>query len=134
MEAHGCTHCGNLMELDLQTQIARSLSTAPMLSYQWQHDHWLPTYRRDLRLNGLAIVGLTAFTVLPTTIAALAVYIFPPLLGSPGGWVPYVWVISVGIAHGVSALWLVAECYQWPWRSARSSTGGESVTISNWGS
>lgn len=133
MDAHGCNHCGNLVELDLQAQIARSLSTAPALSYHWQRDRWLPTYRRDLRLNGLAIVSLITFTVLPTAIAALAVYIFPPLVGSRGAWVPYVWVISVGAAHCISALWLLAECYQWPWRSARNSGVGESVNIGNWG-
>lgn len=134
MEAHGCTHCGNLVELDLQGQIARSLSTAPPLSYHWQRDRWLPTYRRDLRLNGLAILSLMVFTVLPTAIAALVVYIFPPLLGSRGAWVPYVWVVAVGAAHCLSALWLLTECYQWPWRSVRNSTGGTSTTIGNWGS
>ena len=134
MEAHGCTYCGNLVELDLQSQIARSLSTAPALSYHWQRDRWLPTYRRDLRLNSLAIASLLIFTVLPTTIAGLAVYLFPPLAGSRGAWVPHVWVISVGAAHCISALWLLAECYQWPWRSARGSGSSESANLNNWGS
>lgn len=133
MEAYGCTYCGNLVEIDLRSQLARSLSTAPALSYHWQRGRWLPTYRRDLRLNSVAIVSLLVFTVLPTTIAGLAVYIFPPLEGSRGAWVPYAWVISVGAAHCISALWLLAECYQWPWRSARVSSGGESTTIGNWG-
>lgn len=120
MEAYGCPACGNLVELDLKSQIARSLSSAPPASFRWSNNRWLPTYRRDFRLTALAAIGLIAFTVLPTAIAALAVYIFPPLPGSDGAWVPTVWVISVGAAHCISALWLLAECYQWPWRSAGS--------------
>jgi len=120
MDAHGCTVCGNLVDLDLKSQIARSLSTAPSASFRWTNGRWLPTYRRDLRLSALAIVSLLAFTVLPTAIAALAVYVFPPLPGSDGAWVPTAWVFSVGAAHTISALWLLAECYQWPWRSAGS--------------
>ncbi|MGF1515349.1 MAG: hypothetical protein ACFB5Z_16835 [Elainellaceae cyanobacterium] len=110
MDAFACSFCRHMFELSYSEQIIRVLDGPRPSVWRWLGNRWTALGQQPETpvIWGISLV----LAILPFSLIGMATYIFPPLPGSRGAWLPEVWAIGALVIHGLMATWIVAEHHQ----------------------
>jgi hypothetical protein len=115
VEALNCTFCHHIFTIDATQRYLRLEDNAQRLQWQRWNGRWLSARTRLSSDWMLVVWGLAlTFVLLPTFLVGLVYYTFPPLPGQASSLFPLVWVGFTFLAHGIIAVWLLFEHYQFP--------------------
>lgn len=112
MDTWGCSSCQHIFTLNLQQQSIQVIDTAQPFTWVWNGRRWRSPVLGDrpVRLV-IGVLGLVLL-VFPSLLVGLSAYIFPPLEGSQGAWIPWAWVGLTFLTHSLLVGWLIGETYQ----------------------
>jgi hypothetical protein len=123
-EALACDFCQHIFTVNPAAQSIQVIDSPQPRGWSWQRGRWL-SCRQANRQATVVVWGISLILVgLPTSLIALAAYIFPPLEDAAGLRFPVLWAGATGGLHGLLGLWLLAEYYQWPWYVALQVSWG----------
>ena len=114
MEAYSCNFCRHIFTANLREQTLQVADSSQRLAWRWDGRQWRSARQGPWDTTILLFgVGIT-LTVLPTALVLLSGYMFPPLPGSRGAWLPLAWAGLTFCFHLGLVAWLVAEHCQFP--------------------
>jgi len=129
MESFACNFCSHIFTLEndhgspqITLRMADTISTLRWVwtGKQWQNANAVQVYTS----RWLSILGILLVLV-PTAIASLAAYLFPPEPDVPLAWFPKFWAIATFVGHLFVLLSITREYTQFPlqayWRSIKRS-------------
>jgi len=114
MDAMACDCCRHIFTADQERQQLKMVSRQPSLTWLWNGRNWQGAHLEGFEWGWASWLLAVALVVLPTTIIALAVYIFPPTPGSTLSWLPFAWIGFTCLSHLGIVAWLAIEFYQFP--------------------
>lgn len=116
MEALACDFCRHIFTADLKRQSIRVEDISQPSVWRWNGRAWKMLRPQEGELVfALWLSAGVAIAILSATLLWLAAYIFPPLEGSSGSWVPKIWPFVALLTHlSLFVLWPLAERYQLP--------------------
>jgi hypothetical protein len=103
MESLACSFCRHIFILensaDQRQQFLKMADTISMLRWVWTGKRWENANAVQVYTSRwLSILGIL-LVIIPTAIASLAVYLFPPEPDVPLAWFPKFWAISTFFGH-----------------------------------
>jgi hypothetical protein len=114
MDAFACDFCRHIFTANLAEQIIRVEDSVQPMSWRWNGRRWQSVHQGNTDLTIIVWVLSVVLVVLPPGLVWLPSYIFPPIAGSRGSWIPTLWLSLTWGLHGAIALWLLVEHYQVP--------------------
>ncbi|PZO35798.1 MAG: hypothetical protein DCF19_23125 [Pseudanabaena frigida] len=129
MESLACNFCNHIFTLEKEPnsvrQILRMADTISTLRWVWTGQRWENANAVQVYTSRwLSALGILLVLV-PTAIASLAAYLFPPDPDVPLAWFPKFWAIATFCGHLVVLLSITRDYTQFPlqayWRSIKRS-------------
>ena len=116
MDALACNACHHIFTADLKNQSVRVEDISQPSVWRWNGLSWQIARPRDgeIAVTIWLVVGV-AIALISATLVWLMTYLFPPLEGSKGFWIPQIWPVATLSTHLVLlVLWPLAEYFQLP--------------------
>lgn len=114
MDAFSCGFCRHIFEANLTQQTVQMVDGSQPMAWRWTGRRWQSVYQRPAELPVLLwLIGMV-LVIIPAGLVSLSAYIFPPLPGSPGAFLPVLWAGGTLATHAMLVGWLLAEYYQFP--------------------
>ncbi len=129
MESLACNFCNHIFmlenELESDRKTLKMADTISTLRWIWTGQRWVNANAVQVYTSRwLSVLGILLVLV-PTSIASLAAYLFPPEPDVPLAWFPKFWAIATFCGHLIVLLSITRDYTQFPiqayWRSIKRS-------------
>jgi hypothetical protein len=114
MEAFACDLCHHIFTANFERQLLKMVDSQIPLTWYWNGKVWKGIQRENFEFGWGYFIAGTAFVGIPTSIIALATYLFPTIPGSNLYWLPITWTVLTFLCHLFCLIWLIVEYYQFP--------------------
>jgi hypothetical protein len=114
MDAFSCNFCRHIFTANFQEQVIRVEDASTPAAWRWTGHNWQLTTQVNVDLSITVWLMAIVLVILPSSLVWLSTYLFPPLPGSSGNWIPAVWIGLTFCLHFLFVAWLLLEHYQVP--------------------
>ena len=114
METFACNFCQHIFTTNFDKQLLKMADSQLPLTWYWNGKTWKGIHREGVEVSWSYFIVALGFVLLPTSIVASGMYLFPPSEDSLMSWMPLAWTIITFCAHLACIIWLVIEYYQFP--------------------
>jgi hypothetical protein len=113
-DAFACDFCRHILSADIQQQQVQVVDSSQPMAWRWTGEGWRSLHHPDTQLTPLIWIAAGLLLLVPSSLVAVASYLFPPLNPTPGPSFGEVWASLTLACHVAIVLWLLGEHYQVP--------------------
>lgn len=114
MDAFACNFCRHIFTANFKEQTVHVEDSSQPMTWRWSGRTWHPANQTDLDLTLVIWLVGVSLVILPPGLIWFSSYLFPPLDGSSGAWLPTFWIALTFLCHFCFVAWLMIEHYQLP--------------------